>query len=224
MKKPSQIAEEYLLSVPGLTVNDRHMIEEYLYFRPNGQVRAEKLGDRLRSLLRPYLEKVDSWAQEFPYGLAQQVQVASLPLAELACPLEEVWLPSGWTGGLINIRGLRINTWDRPTIRVVSESRWGRFTDAPFDFGAFSKIGPPDTRSVLERVLEEGTSRYGAPSKNEKHPELTFLVWEVPGELTEIRIRNSDEKVNWYTIKNNFGSGNEGWSVYNPAMIWKKVL
>jgi len=57
MKKPSQIAEEYLLSVPGLTDNDRHMIEEYLYFRPNGQVRAEKLGDRLRSILRPYLEK-----------------------------------------------------------------------------------------------------------------------------------------------------------------------
>jgi hypothetical protein len=78
--------------------------------------------------------KVNRWMENIPFQLAYQVKISSLQLAELACPIDEVWIPKGWTGGMNRILGLRIDTWDRPMIRVTSEPRYGRFTDTPFDF------------------------------------------------------------------------------------------
>ena len=142
MKNPSQIAEEYLLSIPGLTDNDRHMVAEHLEFLPNGHVRVDTLNAHLQDTLRLYTVKVNRWMDNLPFQLAYQVKGASLQLAELACPTDEVWIPKGWAGGMTHILGLQINTWDRPTIRITSEARYGRFTDTPFDFVA---MGNPNS-------------------------------------------------------------------------------
>jgi len=142
VKNPSQIAEEYLLSIPGLTDNDKHMVAEYLEILPEGHVRADRLNAHLQGTLQPYILKVNRWMGNLPFQLAYQIKGASVHLAELACPIDEVWIPKGWAGGMTYILGLQINTWDRPTIRITSEARYGRFTDCPFDFVA---MGNPNS-------------------------------------------------------------------------------
>lgn len=73
-----------------------------------------------------------------------------------------------------------------------------------------------------DTVAEAGIKHYGTfPDVNLFHvPDgWVALKWALDDEKMEIRVRN-DGKINWYCTCFGDGSGNEGWSTYEPGSRW----
>lgn len=69
---------------------------------------------------------------------------------------------------------------------------------------------------ILKKIVREGTLRYGSEPLLEERSGWNDLLWNLPHERMEIRVRD-DGKINWYRTSSDRSTGNEGWSRYVPG-------
>ncbi len=73
---------------------------------------------------------------------------------------------------------------------------------------------------ILNILLKDGFEEYKTlpDIRIDVNEGCTWLVWDLPSEKMEIRVRFDDGKINWYYIRQTRCGGNEGWSSYRPSI------
>jgi hypothetical protein len=143
---PVKIVEEFLLTTPGLSDRDIFFIQknvEIRFSQDGGEVILRRIPVHLQEEFSIAKEdQINKWIRGLRHGVASQIREATVRLTELGAPCEEVWLPRHWVCGMTcQFLDLKIEVWERNTIRVVSDPVHGKFTEVPFDF---ERMGIPE--------------------------------------------------------------------------------